>query len=156
MNILFQILSGFFLPAGTSFRDYFGFLEETFLMFLTNLLVTNCLGSVFILTPLSIFYFMYGILYCFLSSVLFWYQKGFPGGSVVKNLPAKAGAGCLIPGSVRSPVEGNGNPLQYSCPEKSMERSVWALKELETTWLLSMHTLFTTVLFVFWYLLHDI
>ena len=43
---------------------------------------------------------------------------GFPGGSVVKNLPANAedvrDTG-LIPGSGRSPGAGNGNPLQYSC-----------------------------------------
>ena len=42
----------------------------------------------------------------------------FSGGAVVKNLPAHAGdlrdAG-LIPGSGRSPGEGNGYPLQYSC-----------------------------------------
>ena len=47
-------------------------------------------------------------------------QRGFPGGSVVKNLPANAGdAGDmgLIPGSGRSPRGGNGNPLQYSCLE---------------------------------------
>ena len=34
---------------------------------------------------------------------------GFPGGSVVKNLPANAGYGCLIHGLGRSPGEGNGN-----------------------------------------------
>ena len=39
---------------------------------------------------------------------------GFPGGSVVKNLPANAGDAGSIPGSGRSPGEGNGNPLQYS------------------------------------------
>ena len=38
----------------------------------------------------------------------------FPGGSVVKNLPANAGDAGLIPGSRRSPGEGNGDPLQYS------------------------------------------
>ena len=45
---------------------------------------------------------------------------GFPGGSVIKNLPANAGdAGDLgsIPGLERSPGVGNGNPLQYSCLE---------------------------------------
>ena len=46
---------------------------------------------------------------------------------VVKNLPASAGdvreAG-LIPGSGRSPGEGNGNPLQYSCLENPMDREV--------------------------------
>ena len=49
---------------------------------------------------------------------------GFPGGSVVKNLPANAGdtgdVG-LIPGSGRSPGVGNGNLLQYSCLENSTE-----------------------------------
>ena len=40
---------------------------------------------------------------------------GFPGGSVVKNLPASAGDVGLITGSGRFPGEGNGNPLQYSC-----------------------------------------
>ena len=48
--------------------------------------------------------------------------EGFPGG-LVKNLPANAGdrgnAG-LIPGSGRSPGEGNGKPLQYSCLENSI------------------------------------
>ena len=40
---------------------------------------------------------------------------GFPGGSVVKNLPVNAGDSGSIPGLGRSPAEGNGNPLQYSC-----------------------------------------
>ena len=47
---------------------------------------------------------------------------------VVKNLPAHVGdirdAG-LIPGSGRSPGEGNGNPLQYSCLENSRDRGAW-------------------------------
>ena len=41
---------------------------------------------------------------------LFW-GEGFPGGSVVKSLPASVGEVWLIPGSGRSPGEGNGNPL---------------------------------------------
>jgi len=48
---------------------------------------------------------------------------------VVKNPPANAGnirdAG-LIPESGRYPGEGNGNPLQYSCLENSMNRGAWA------------------------------
>ena len=40
---------------------------------------------------------------------------GFPGGLVVKNLPANAGDVGLIPGLGRSPGEENGNLLQYSC-----------------------------------------
>ena len=51
--------------------------------------------------------------------------KGFPGGSVVKNLPANAGdtrvAG-LIPRSGRSSGEGNDSPLQSSCLKIPMDR----------------------------------
>ena len=50
---------------------------------------------------------------------------GLPGGSVVKNLPAKAGDMGLIPRSGRFPGEGNDNPLQYSCLENSMYRGAW-------------------------------
>ena len=52
----------------------------------------------------------------------------FPGDSVVKNLPANAGATGdmgLIPGSGRSPGEGNGNPLQYACLGNPMDRRTW-------------------------------
>ena len=45
------------------------------------------------------------------------HKGGFPGGLVVKNPPANAGATgdmCLVPGLGRSPGEGNSNPLQYS------------------------------------------
>ena len=47
---------------------------------------------------------------------------------MVKNLPAKAGDArdaASAPGSGRSPGEGNGNPLQYSCLENSMDRGAW-------------------------------
>ena len=53
---------------------------------------------------------------------------GFPGGAVVKNLPAdardKRDVGS-IPESGRSPGDGNGDPLQYSCLENSMGRGAW-------------------------------
>ena len=49
---------------------------------------------------------------------------GFPGDAVVKNLPANAGDAGSIPGSGRS-SRGNGNPLQYSCLENSMDRGAW-------------------------------
>ena len=63
---------------------------------------------------------------------------GFPGGPVVKDLPANAGDVGLIPGLGRSPAEGNGNPLQYSCLENPVERSLagyspWGHKELDMT-----------------------
>ena len=50
---------------------------------------------------------------------------GFPGGSVVKNLPSNAGDTGSIPESGRSPGGGNGNPLKYSCLENSMDRGAW-------------------------------
>ena len=49
----------------------------------------------------------------------------FPGGSVVKNLPAKAGDAGSIPGSGRYPGERNINPLQFSCLENPVERGAW-------------------------------
>ena len=52
----------------------------------------------------------------------------FPGGAVVKNPHTNVGdardAG-LIPGLGRSPGEGNGNPLQYSCLENFIDRGGW-------------------------------
>ena len=50
---------------------------------------------------------------------------GFPGDSAVKNLPTDAGDVGLIPGSGRSPGEGNGNPLLYSCLGNPMDRGAW-------------------------------
>ena len=61
---------------------------------------------------------------------------GFPGGSAVKNLLANSGS---IPGSGRSPGEGNGNPLQYSGVENRMDGRAWratvhgVAKESDTT-----------------------
>ena len=50
---------------------------------------------------------------------------GFVGGSVVQNLLANAGDAGSIPGWGTSPGEGNGNPLQSSCLENSMDRVAW-------------------------------
>ena len=47
---------------------------------------------------------------------------GFPGGSEVEESASDAGNPGSIPGSGRSPGEGNGNPLQYSCLENPMDR----------------------------------
>ena len=49
---------------------------------------------------------------------------GFPGGTVIKNLPANRRVGS-IPGSGRSPGVGNVNPLQFSCLETPMDRGAW-------------------------------
>ena len=64
---------------------------------------------------------------------------GFPGGSDSKESACNAGGLDLIPGSGRSPGEGNGNLLQYSCLKNSMDRGAWwvifheVLKESDTT-----------------------
>ena len=50
------------------------------------------------------------------------FSEGFPGGSVVKNMPANARDMGLIPGLGRSSGEGNGNPLQCFCLASSMYR----------------------------------
>ena len=46
-------------------------------------------------------------------------------GAVIKNQPASAGDPGSIPGSGRSPGEGNGNAFQYSCLENPMDRGAW-------------------------------
>ena len=50
---------------------------------------------------------------------------GFPGGSVVKNLPASAANTGSISGLGKSPGEGNGNPFQYSCLENPRDGGAW-------------------------------
>ena len=74
-------------------------------------------------------------------------RVGFPGGSVVKNPPANAGdtedVGS-IPALGRSPGGGNGDPLQYSCLGKSMDRGAWEVVvhgvTKSWTWLSNWHT----------------
>ena len=58
-----------------------------------------------------------------LNMALLW--LGFPGGSDVKASACNAGDPGSIPRSERSPGEGNGNPLQYSCLKNSMDRGAW-------------------------------
>ena len=55
-------------------------------------------------------------------------MNSFSGGTVVRNLPARAGDGGdvgWIPGLEDSPGGGNGNPLQYPCLENPMDRGAW-------------------------------
>ena len=73
-------------------------------------------STLFIITTSWIIFFV------FICSL----YRDFPGGSVVKNLPANAGdTGDMgsIPGSGRSPRGGNDNSLQYSCRDNSMDRT---------------------------------
>ena len=50
---------------------------------------------------------------------------GFPGGLHGNVSACNAGDPSLIPGLGRSPGEGNGNPLQYSCLENSVDGGAW-------------------------------
>ena len=57
---------------------------------------------------------------------------GFPGGSVDKESACNVGDLGLIPGLGRTPGEGNGNPLQNSCLENSMDRGVHGVTKSRT------------------------
>ena len=52
-------------------------------------------------------------------------SKGFPVGLVVRNPLANVGDVGSVPASGRSPREGNGNPLQYSCLGNAIDRGTW-------------------------------
>ena len=58
---------------------------------------------------------------------------GFLGGSDSKESACNAGDLGLIPGSGRSPGEGNDYPLQYSCMENSMDKGTWEATILGVT-----------------------
>ena len=53
------------------------------------------------------------------------FTRGFPGGSDSKESACVAGDPGSIPGLGKFPGVGNGNPLQYSCLENSMDRVAW-------------------------------
>ena len=57
---------------------------------------------------------------------------GFPGGSIIKILPANAGDAGSIPGLGRSPGEGNSNPLQHSGLENSTDYIVHEVAKSRT------------------------
>ena len=61
---------------------------------------------------------------------------GFPDGSDGKESACNAGDPGLIPGLGRSPGEGNGNPLQYSCLEIFKDRGAWwaTIHEVAKSW----------------------
>ena len=61
------------------------------------------------------------------DSQMGWCPVGFPRGSDGKESACNAGDPCLIPGSGRFPGEENGNSLQYSCLENSINRGAWQL-----------------------------
>ena len=71
--------------------------------------------------------------------IILYIALGFPGGSNNKESTCYAGDLVSIPGLGRSPGEGNGNPLQYSCLENFTDRRAWwaavhaVYKELDMT-----------------------
>ena len=79
-------------------------------------------------------------------AIYFIIDTGAPGGSDGKESACSAGDLGSIPGLGRSPGEGNGNPLQYSCLKNPMERGAWQAKvhgvaELDATEQLHFHFL---------------
>ena len=72
-------------------------------------------------------------------SLSLWYHRASLVAQTVKNFPANTGDPGSIPGLGRYPGEGNGNLLQYSCLENSMDRVTWQAtvhgghKEMNTT-----------------------
>ena len=63
--------------------------------------------------------------YIYISVKIIDIYWGFPGGSEVKASACNVGDLGSIPGWGRSPGEGNGNPLQYSCLENPMDGGAW-------------------------------
>ena len=98
-------------------------------------------------THKRLLYFLFGLILLSLCNiVLFWFcytiyianSASILGGSEVKASDSNAGDPDSIPGLGRSPGEGNGNPLQYSCLENLMDRglvgySPWGHKESDMT-----------------------
>ena len=92
--------------SGSMNLQYFGCLTDTFCNLITinfHKITTDC--------------------YCF-SLLLLLKESSFPGGSDGKVSAHNAGDLGSIPGSGRSPGDGNGNPLQHSCLENPMDRGV--------------------------------
>ena len=118
----------------------------------------NSLSSLFILSYLIFAMFdelhragvcvcMYYISNFKMKKFIFHTSYNHPGGSDGKESILNVGDLCLIPGLGRSPGEGQGNPLQYSCSENPhWQRSLagyspWGRKELDKTeWLSTAHT----------------
>ena len=65
------------------------------------------------------------VLYISVKMLLFFFFLSVTGGSDGKESTCNTGEPGLIPGSGRSPGEGNSNTLQYSCLEITMDRGAW-------------------------------
>ena len=85
-------------------------------------IVTILLQQLFIYRYCPKFTFLLPLICKYLSLCWEW---GFPGGSEGKASACNVGDPGSVPGLGRSPGEGNGNPLQYSCLENPMDREAW-------------------------------
>ena len=94
------------------------------ILYILNLLFNSLISAfMFIMSHFNLSFFAcFAVLVQFLKIA---FTMGFPPGSVVKVPACNAGDLGLIPGSGRSPGEGNGNPLQYSCLENPMDGGAW-------------------------------
>ena len=101
-------------------------------IYITLYAINNYNIFIYILT-----YYNYNILYIYVYFKLVYDTLGFPGDSDGKESACNMGIPSLIPGLGRSPGEGNGYPLQYSCLENSMDRRAWwaTVYGVAKTWL---------------------
>ena len=94
--------------------------------YIPKYLISGLILSMMIALSNFLFYFWVSL---YFSQLIFDSKSsislGFPHNSVGKSSACNAGDLGLIPGLGRSPGEGNGNPLQYSCLENSMDRGSW-------------------------------
>ena len=79
----------------------------------------NCIGR---LLFLKLILWLSSSFFCHLVTTAVW---EFPGGSNGKESASNAGDLDSIPGLGRTPEEGTGNPIQYSCLGNSMDREAW-------------------------------
>ena len=81
------------------------------------------IANIFVIEMVTKYSMVY--IHCFFFRALYCIFWDFPGGSDSKASAYNMGDLGLIPGLGRSPGEGNGNPLQYSCLENSMDGEAW-------------------------------
>ena len=106
------------------------YIHEYILTYMYTHISYICIYMYIFIYTLSIYTYMYEsaitlLQYNYIFAGFYNIILGFPGGSLVKNLSGNAGHVGLIPGSGRSPGEGNGNPLQYSCLGNLRDRRAW-------------------------------
>ena len=89
---------------------------------------SGLLGNPFLNMTSQIFGFLINFLVFFFFYSFLYILGDFPGGSDNKESACNEGDQALIPGSGRSPGEGNSNPLQYSCLENSMDKGEGVLR----------------------------